>query len=257
MTPIRPLHVSASLADPRQKRELNEHLFGVVAPRYDAVTRFLSFDRDRLWKARMMDALPALRAPTCLDLACGTGDICFLLAGKYPAGSILGLDLTEAMLERARARGVDSHIRFQRGDMGRTGLDSGSVDIVTGGYALRNAGDLEEVLAEVYRLLKPNGTACFLDFSKPPGQTLQKLEQLLLTAWGAWWGWLFHRDPTVYTYIAESLAHFPDRQQLSRRFQSHGFEVQASTLHFFGILQTVTLRKPSAASPNPARAGLA
>jgi ubiquinone/menaquinone biosynthesis C-methylase UbiE len=58
--------------------------------------------------------------------------------------------------------------------MGRTGLDSGSVDIVTGGYALRNAGDLREVLAEIYRVLKPGGIGCFLDFSKPHGRTCRK-----------------------------------------------------------------------------------
>jgi len=106
MEPSTPLKSRERLADPIRKRELNEQLFSVVAPRYDAVTRVLSFDRDRVWKARMVAALPPVTAPVCLDLACGTGDISFLLAAKYPDGQVLGLDLTEAMLERARARGT-------------------------------------------------------------------------------------------------------------------------------------------------------
>jgi len=250
MRPAVPLNARERLADPGRKRELNEQLFGVVAPRYDAVTRVLSFGRDRVWKARLVAALPPLAAPSCLDLACGTGDLSLRLAAKYPGGRILGLDLTEAMLERARARGAGSGVRFQRGDMGRTGLEAESVDIVTGGYALRNAGDLEEAIAEVHRVLKPGGTACFLDFSKPPGRAAQALELLLLRTWGAWWGWVFHGDPAVYAYIAESLAPFPDRRQLSARFRAHGFEVQHSRLHFFGIVQCVTLRKrgPGAAA---------
>jgi demethylmenaquinone methyltransferase/2-methoxy-6-polyprenyl-1,4-benzoquinol methylase len=243
MRPAIPLNTRERLADPRRKRELNEQLFGVVAPRYDAVTRVLSFDRDRVWKARMVDALPPVKAPVCLDLACGTGDISFLLAAKYPGGQILGLDLTEAMLDRARARGAARHLHFQLGDMASTGLADGSVDIVTGGYALRNAGDLREVLAEVHRVLKPGGIACFLDFSKPRGRFPQKAENLLLKAWGALWGWVFHRDPEVYAYIAESLAGFPDRAQLAGLVQAHGFEIQSSTLHFLGILQCLTLRK--------------
>ena len=255
MNPACRLNARERLSDPRQKRELNEQLFGVVAPRYDAITRVLSFNRDRVWKERMVDALPPKTAPICLDLACGTGDITFRLASKYPDGRIIGLDLTEPMLERARARCAAPHIQFQHGDMGRTGLDSGSVDIVTGGYALRNAGDLREVLAEIYRVLKPGGIGCFLDFSNPPGRSLQKAEAFLLKSWGGLWGWIFHGDPGVYTYIAESLAHFPDRRQLAMLFRSQGFEVQSSELFFCGIVQRITLRKSGPALPTPAKPG--
>ena len=255
MNPSCRLNVRERLSDPQQKRELNEQLFGVVAPRYDAITRVLSFNRDRVWKQRMVEALPPKTAPVCLDLACGTGDITIRLASKYPNGHIIGLDLTEPMLERARARGTVPHIHFQRGDMGRTGLDSGSVDIVTGGYALRNAGDLREVLDEVYRVLKPGGTGCFLDFSKPSGRTLQKVEALLLNLWGGLWGWIFHGNPAVYTYIAESLARFPNRRQLAIMFRSAGFEVQSSELCFFGIVQRITVCKFGPALPTPAKPG--
>jgi demethylmenaquinone methyltransferase/2-methoxy-6-polyprenyl-1,4-benzoquinol methylase len=249
------LNARERLSDPQQKRELNEQLFGVVAPRYDAITRVLSFNRDRVWKERMVEALPPKTAPVCLDLACGTGDITFRLASKYPDGRIIGLDLTEPMLERARARCTAPHIHFQRGDMGQTGLGSGSVDIVTGGYALRNAGDLREVLAEIYRVLEPGGIGCLLDFSKPPGRTQQKVEALLLKFWGGLWGWVFHGDPGVYTYIAESLARFPDRRQLAMMFRSQGFEVQSSELFFFGIVQRITLRKSGPALRTPVKPG--
>jgi len=249
MKPSCLLNARERLSDPQQKRELNEQLFGVVAPRYDAITRVLSFNRDRVWKQRMVEALPPKTAPVCLDLACGTGDITFRLASKYPNGRIIGLDLTEPMLELARARGTAPHIHFERGDMGRTGLGLESVDIVTGGYALRNAGDLCEVLAEIFRVLKPGGIGCFLDFSKPSGRTRQNLEALLLNLWGGLWGWVFHGDPAVYTYIAESLARFPDRRQLAMMFRSAGFEVLSSELYFFGIVQRITVCKFVPATP--------
>ena len=73
---------------------------------------------------------------------------------------------------------------------------------------------------------------------------LQKAEDLLLRAWGGLWGWIFHGDPGVYTYIAESLARFPDRRQLAELFRTHGFEVQTSALFFCGIVQRITVRKP-------------
>jgi demethylmenaquinone methyltransferase/2-methoxy-6-polyprenyl-1,4-benzoquinol methylase len=243
------LHVRERLSDPQQKRELNEQIFCVVAPRYDAVTRLLSLDRDRVWKERLVAGLPPRAAPVCLDLACGTGDITYRLAAKYPDGQIIGLDLSEPMLARARGRCTAPNIQFRRGDMGRTGLDSGSVDIVTGSYALRNAGDLREVLAEIHRVLKPDGVGCFLDFSKPRQRILQEVESLLLRCWGGWWGWALHRDPSVYTYIAESLDRFPDRRQLAAVLAAQGFTVQSSALFFCGVVQRFTVCKSAAVPP--------
>lgn len=245
--PSHPLRLQERLGDPVRKRELNRQLFSLVAPRYDAVTRLLSLDRDRVWKQRLVHALPPRAAPVCLDLACGTGDLCRLLAAKYQDGLITGLDLSPVMLGRARARvPASTRVQFLQGDMGRIGLASESVDIVTGGYALRNAGDLGEALSEIQRVLKPGGIASFLDFSKSHRRTLQRLGKRVLKAWGAWWGWALHRDPDVYGYIAESLEGFPDRRLLAALFRDHGLEVEASTLYYFGLVQWVTVRKPRA-----------
>ncbi len=232
------------LGDPTQKRALNRLLFETVAPHYDTITRWLSFGRDRTWKYRLITALPPFTAPNCLDLACGTGDLAFGLAARFPNGRVLGLDLTPAMIERARARCRNSRIRFEIGDLGCTGLPDTSFDIVTGGYALRNAGDLDEALAEVFRLLKPGGVAAFLDFSKPPDRTAQKIELRLLRFWGGLWGLALHRNPDVYGYIADSLEHYPHREELAHRFTATGFKIVKCHRYFFGFVESVQLRKP-------------
>ncbi len=237
------------LDDPARKRALNRNLFEAVAPRYDAITRGLSFGRDAAWKDRLISSLPPLAAPECLDLACGTGDLAFRLAARYPQGRVLGLDITPAMIERARARNRNPRVRFEVGDLGRTGLPHAAFDIITGGYALRNAGDLEEAIAEVFRLLKPGGAAAFLDFSKPPNRAAQRIELALLKFWGGAWGWALHRNPDVYGYIADSLARFPDRVELARRFVAAGFEIAESRRRFFGVVELVSLRKPDGARP--------
>jgi ubiquinone/menaquinone biosynthesis C-methylase UbiE len=61
----------------------------------------------------------------------------------------------------------------------------------------------------------------------------------------------------VYTYIAESLARFPDRRQLVSILQAHGFEIQSGRLCFGGIVQRLTVRKSGPvqrlpAEPDPA-----
>ena len=233
------------LAAPERTRKLNRELFTLIAPKYDGATRLLSLGRDACWKNQLVAGLPERTAPACLDLACGTGDLTRRLAAKYPTGSVLGLDLTEAMLDQARHYGHPARIRYVAGDMGHTGLPDGSIDIVTGSYALRNAGDLAEALHEIHRVLRPGGIAVFLDFSKPAQPWLQRLSHALLKLWGGLWGWLLHRDPRVYAYIADSLARYPDRRQLAALLKTTGLEPRQTRYAFAGLIECLTVEKPS------------
>jgi ubiquinone/menaquinone biosynthesis methyltransferase len=237
------LKVRDSLAAPDKKRLLNQELFSTIAAEYDRVTRPLSFGRDRAWKRELMDSLPLLTRPRCLDIACGTGDLCELLAAKYPDAEVVGLDLTEKMLDVARVRICDPRVTFRAGDMCRMDFPDGSFDVVTGGYALRNAPDLHQALEEIRRVLKPGGTAAFLDFSKPQSGFFQSLEDFALRFWGGLFGLLLHRDPEVYSYIAASLRQFPDRVAFHGLLQEHGFVGIESRLFFFGVMERVTARK--------------
>jgi demethylmenaquinone methyltransferase/2-methoxy-6-polyprenyl-1,4-benzoquinol methylase len=187
--------------------------------------------------------LPPYESPVCLDLACGTGDIAFLLAGKYPRGRITGVDITEPMLDIARHRNTHLNVSFANQDMGSLDIISESVDIVTGGYALRNAPDLGTAIDEISRVLKPGGVAAFLDFSKPAGKIPQKIEYWGLKTWTGLWGTLLHRNHEVYSYIAESLRRFPDRPHLRGVFQSKGFSVIDSRLFFGGVTELLMVQK--------------
>ncbi len=97
------LEPKTHLNDPHRKRTFNTRVFTEVAPRYDTITRLLSFGRDRIWKDRLIAMLPPAQAPVCLDLACGTGDLARRLLCRYPGGNVIGIDRTAAMIERARS----------------------------------------------------------------------------------------------------------------------------------------------------------
>lgn len=234
---------------PEAKREYNEVLFGEVARRYDLVTRALSLGRDQAWKRALLAALPSAdatpggRAPMCVDLACGTGDVAFALARRYPRGTICGIDLTPEMLAIARAKNRFPNVSLELGDMHHLPFASASVDIVTGSYALRNAPALTVALQEIHRVLRPGGTAAFLDFSKSPHWLWQRLTYGVLYAWGAFWGLLLHRQPAVYAYIAKSLWHFPDRLSLRRQLTQLGFTELSSRQFYFGTLEMITVAK--------------
>jgi len=248
------------LRTPDAKREYNELLFAEVARRYDLVTRALSLGRDQAWKRALLDSLPAGpaapagAAPVCIDLACGTGDVTFALARRYPRGTVCGVDLTPEMLAIARERNSCANVRLELGDMHRLPFPSASVDIVTGSYALRNAPSLGVALAEVRRVLRPGGTAAFLDFSKSPHWLSQRLTYWVLCVWGGFWGLVLHRQPAVYAYIATSLWHFPDRVALRQELARAGLAEVSSRRFYLGTLEMITVVRPPDAR-EPARHG--
>ncbi|MGI9239346.1 MAG: ubiquinone/menaquinone biosynthesis methyltransferase [Verrucomicrobiales bacterium] len=232
------------LDQPDRKRELNREIFTKIAREYDLICKLLSFGRDLAWKRKMVRELPDLSDPACVDLAAGTGDISFYLGERYPGGRVTGIDLTEKMIEVADGRNTLPNVHFEIGDMAGLELADASTDVVTGGYALRNAPVLREAVREVHRILKPGGLAAFLDFSKPRNRFGQFLNIASLKFWTSLWGLILHRKPWVYGYIADSLAKFPDREAMEELFREEGFEIVERKLHFFGVMEKIVIRKP-------------
>jgi demethylmenaquinone methyltransferase/2-methoxy-6-polyprenyl-1,4-benzoquinol methylase len=236
------LNIRSGIQTPDKKRTYNAGLFARVAREYDSATRAMSFGRDQTWKQWLVDSLPDLANPRCVDLACGTGDVTAGLARRFPNGEIVGVDLTPAMIEIARERCARPNVSFRVADMCCSGLAEGWADVVTGSYALRNAPVLDEALTEVRRLLKPGGIAAFLDFAKPCARWQQSLQIPLLRMWGGFWGVVLHGGPE-HAYIAESLRQFPDRAALRGQFGRHGFYLEQSRNCFAGMLEIMVYRR--------------
>lgn len=237
------LKIRDHLDVPERKRFYNERHFAEAAPRYDVATRAMSLFRDASWKARLVEALPPVRAPLCVDIACGTGDVAFLLAERYPEGRVAGLDIAEPMLAIARDRNRSPNLRFLRQDMCAIDFPEESADIVTGSYALRNAPDLPRAVGEIRRILKPGGTAAFLDFSKPRAGCFRIPQRILLRTWCGLWGLLLHGNHEVHGYIAASLAAYPDRNALLAYFRENGFALVSSQRFFLGITELLVFRR--------------
>src|SRR5215469_5320547 len=85
-------------------------MFAIIAPRYDFITRFLSYGMDASWKTRLIGMLGLRGDERVLDIACGTGDITFALGKSLPRGNAVGLDITHGMLDIAEAKRRDSQV---------------------------------------------------------------------------------------------------------------------------------------------------
>lgn len=242
MKPRFQLRASDHLGTSDGKRFFNEKHFAESAPRYDFATRVLSFGQDANWKRALVAGLPDQSKPVCVDVACGTGDITFLLAEKYPDGECIGSDLTQEMIDIATERSTNPAVRFSCGDMQQLPFEDDSVDILTGGYAIRNAPDLRVALAEFRRVVKPGGTVAFLDFSRAEGRFGQTMQSWMLGFWGGIWGLILHGNPEVHGYIAKSLRTFPSPSALEQAFAEAGFEVDRGQTFLGGMMKAYFLK---------------
>src|ERR1035438_5603817 len=114
-------------------------MFSIVAPRYDFITRAFSYGMDRHWKRTGLDRANLRDRPVVLDLASGTGDFSLMVQRQYPGSRAVAVDITERMLQLARAHGVE---RTVCGDAGMLPFPDHSFDCVMVGYGLRNFPNL-------------------------------------------------------------------------------------------------------------------
>ncbi len=104
----------------------------------------------------------AVRAgETVLDLGSGAGIDCFLAAREVgPAGRVLGVDMTAAMLDRARAaaaKGGYANVEFRLGEIEHLPVADASVDLVISNCVVNLSPEKEQVFREALRVLKPGG----------------------------------------------------------------------------------------------------
>jgi len=226
-------------------------MFAIIAPRYDFITRFLSYGMDGSWKAKLVRMLALRGDEHVLDIACGTGDITFALGKDLPRGKAVGLDITQGMLDIAEDKRCDARIEnvsFVRGDIMKLPFPDASFDCVTGGYALRNVPDLPGALTEIARTLKPGGRLYSLDFGHPPLRLYRWLYLKYLIVVGSGLGLVLHGDPDTYRYIPESLKLYPGQRGTRDLMQKLGF-TDTGFHEFMGGIMAINYGSKSALQP--------
>jgi demethylmenaquinone methyltransferase/2-methoxy-6-polyprenyl-1,4-benzoquinol methylase len=214
--------LSGAFETPDTKRRYVRRLFATIADRYDFITRFLSFGRDRAWKVRLVDLAGVERGWRALDLACGTGDIGFEVARR--GASVVGIDITLRMIELARKKTTPADgTTWAVGDMMALPVAAGAFDLVTTGYGLRNVPDLPGALAEIHRALRAGGLLCALDFDRPETPWIRAVYLAYLTMVGSGLGWVLHRDPDTYRYIPASIRRYPGSRGVADLMRAAGF----------------------------------
>jgi demethylmenaquinone methyltransferase / 2-methoxy-6-polyprenyl-1,4-benzoquinol methylase len=221
-----------------QKKLQVEQMFDNIAPNYDFLNHFLSLGVDKLWRNKAIRILSGYPAEYLLDVATGTGDFA-IAATKLNPKRIIGFDISEQMINVGRSKvkklGLDQIIEFKKGDSEAMPFQNETFDAITVAFGVRNFENLEDGLKEFLRVLKSDGVAIILEFSKPKYFPMKQLYLFYFFKILPFIGRLISKDSSAYSYLPESVMAFPDDQKFLSVLQKVGFSRTTQKRLTFGI----------------------
>jgi demethylmenaquinone methyltransferase/2-methoxy-6-polyprenyl-1,4-benzoquinol methylase len=204
-------------------------MFARIARRYDLLNHLLSANVDRRWR-RLVAERVAEHADGAgarvLDVACGTGDLSLAISEHAERAEVTGLDFCRPMLEVAHGKAGERGraIPFVEGDALALPFDGGTFDAVTIAFGLRNLASVERGLSELFRVTRPGGLVCVLEFSRPVVPVLRELFGFYFTRVLPRVGGVVSGSRGAYEYLPDSVSRFPDQSGLAEMMRAAGFE---------------------------------
>ena len=220
------------------KKEQVAQMFDTISGNYDGLNRVISFGIDIKWRKKVLQLVSDKNPKTVLDIATGTGDLAILMTATS-AERIVGLDISAGMLDVGRkkieAKKLSDKIEMILADSENMPFENDTFDAITVAFGVRNFETLEKGLAEILRVLKPNGIFVILETSVPEktpykqGYTFYSKNILPLI------GKLFSKDDSAYQYLSESASVFPYGEALNNILRKIGFIDVVSMPQTFGV----------------------
>ena len=218
-------HFGYQTVDEGEKASRVRGVFDSVASRYDIMNDLMSMGMHRAWKAYTVAVANLKAGDYVLDIAGGTGDLARAFARKVgDRGMVVHTEINEAMLRQGRDLLLDEGLILPTGlcDAEALPFKSGSFDLVSVAFGLRNMTHKDKVLAEMCRVLKPGGRLLVLEFSKVAAP-LQKPYDWYSFKILPRIGQLIAGDAESYRYLAESIRMHPGQQELKAMMKTAGF----------------------------------
>ena len=200
-------------------------VFDSVASKYDVMNDLMSMGLHRVWKAYTLGVANLNRGDKVLDIAGGTGDLAKAFSRKVgDSGTVVLTDINEAMLRQGRERLEDEGLLLPTTicDAEMLPFATGSFDLVSVAFGLRNMTHKDLALSEMNRVLRPGGRLLVLEFSKV-SQPLERIYDWYSFKVLPQIGKLVAGDADSYQYLAESIRMHPGQAELKMMMKTAGF----------------------------------
>ncbi|MDN3678063.1 bifunctional demethylmenaquinone methyltransferase/2-methoxy-6-polyprenyl-1,4-benzoquinol methylase UbiE [Flavobacterium paronense] len=228
------------------KKEQVAQMFDNISGNYDGLNRVISLGIDMKWRKKVVALVAEKNPETILDIATGTGDLVIMMSNTS-AKKIIGLDISAGMLEvgkqKIEAKKLSDKIEMVLGDSESMPYPDNYFDAITVSFGIRNFETLEKGLAEIYRVLKPNGIFVILETSVPTKfpfkQGYSFYTKFILPIIGK----IFSKDNNAYGYLSESAANFPFGETLNNILRKISFIECKAMPQTFGVATIYTATK--------------
>lgn len=228
------------------KKEQVAEMFDNISHRYDFLNHFLSLGIDKLWRKKAVNLLRPHHPKVILDVATGTGDFALESLSLKPE-KIYGIDISNGMLEKGREKvikkGESQIVELKYGDSENIPFQDETFDAITVAFGVRNFENLEKGLSEMRRVLKTNGRAVVLEFSKPKAFPIKQLYNLYFHRILPTIGKLVSKDASAYTYLPESVEAFPEGEAFENILKKLDYRFERTYPLFFGIASIYVVQK--------------
>ena len=217
----------------KQKTKLVQNVFSSVAPSYDIMNDLMSLGMHRLWKRRFVETVDLKENEIVLDVGSGSGDIASEILKENLSTSLYLLDLNEEMLLEGRKRlRKEKNIKYFIGNAEKLNFENNFFDKYTISFCLRNVTEYLLSIKEAYRVLKPGGKYCCLEFSTPKSSLVSSSYKIYKSKILPLLGELVAKDKNAYKYLSESIDLFPSQEELSKNLVDCGF-TKVETINLF------------------------
>jgi len=210
---------------PLEKKEAVRRMFDNIAGRYDLMNDIMTAGFHRRWKnlaAREVCRDGAIRV---LDIACGTGDIGFMIE-KIGVKEIYSADLSIEMLKEAKKRAEKKNrserLSFSRMDALKLPFRDETFDSVITGFSLRNVDGIAEMFGEVHRVLKSGGKFASLEITPMRSSFFGKIFSFYFNKIVPFVGGIISGDKKAYEYLPESVANVPNADRIAEMMAEAG-----------------------------------
>jgi len=221
------------------KGEQVERMFDSIAPTYDALNHRMSWNIDKGWRRKAVKQLMPFKPQKILDVATGTGDFAILQAQLLHPQSIVGIDISEGMMEigrqKVKANNLDSTIIFKKDDCMALSFADETFDAVTSAFGIRNFPNLDKGLEEMCRVLKKGGHISIVELATPVSFPMKQIFKIYSHTVLPIYGKLISKDTSAYSYLTATIEAFPQGEEMVEILRKAGFRQASFKRLTFGI----------------------